>query len=169
MALSHAKRLPRLVVDVDSGLIQGVRFLESPNRDPRPVGEEPSLIVLHGISLPPGSYGGPWIDQLFTNSLAPDEHPYFAAIAGLRVSSHLLIRRDGGITQYVPFSARAWHAGLSSFEGREACNDFSIGIELEGSDMVAYADVQYQVLATVVSALCRAYPQLSLPRIGGLA
>lgn len=165
--MTHAKRLPRLEVDTSSGLLRGVRRIESPNQDPRPAGMEPALIVVHGISLPPGAFGGPWIDQLFTNSLAADAHPYFTEIGGLRVSSHLLIRRDGAITQYVPFTARAWHAGQSVFEGREACNDFSIGVELEGSDTIPYADIQYPVLATVVSALCRAYPQLSLQRIVG--
>ena len=92
------------------------------------------LIVVHGISLPPGEYGGPWIDRLFTNSLPADAHPYFAQIAGLTVSSHLLIRRDGELVQYVPFHLRAWHAGASNYRGRERCNDFSIGIELEGTD-----------------------------------
>jgi AmpD protein len=165
--LSHAKRLPRLEVDAASGLLLGVRCLQSPNQDARPAGTIATLIVVHGISLPPGTFGGPWIDQLFTNSLLADAHPYFAEISALRVSSHLLIRRDGAITQYVPFTARAWHAGQSVYAGREACNDFSIGIELEGADTIPYADIQYPVLATVVSALCRAYPQLSLQRIVG--
>ena len=165
--MSRAKRLPRLEVDAATDLLEGVRYVASPNHDQRPDGVEAELIVVHGISLPPGGFGGPWIDQLFTNSLPSDVHPYFADISGLKVSSHLLIRRDGTITQYVPFSARAWHAGQSVFEGREACNDFSIGIELEGTDTTPYADLQYQVLATVVSALCRAYPALSLTRIAG--
>ena len=99
---------------------------------------EPDLIVVHGISLPPGEFGGPWIDRLFTNTLPLDAHPYFAEVAPLRVSSHLGIRRDGALTQYVKFTDRAWHAGKSSFKGREACNDFSIGIELEGTDTLAY-------------------------------
>jgi AmpD protein len=165
--LSHAKRLPRLEIDAATGLLQGVRYLRSPNQDPRPDGTGLELIVVHGISLPPGGFGGPWIDRLFTNSLPPDGHPYFAEVSGLKVSSHVLIRRDGAITQYVPFTARAWHAGQSVFEGRSACNDFSVGIELEGTDTTPYADVQYPVLATVVSALCRAYPGLSPARIAG--
>lgn len=165
--MSHAKRLPRLEVEVATGLLRGVRYVPSPNQDLRPAGMEPELIVVHGISLPPGGFGGPWIEQLFMNTLPPDEHPYFAQISMLRVSSHLVIRRDGAISQYVPFHARAWHAGQSAFEGRTACNDFSVGIELEGADTIPYADPQYQVLATVVSALCRAYPRLSLTRIAG--
>ncbi len=165
--MSHAKRLPRLEIDAATGLLQGVRYLRSPNQDPRPDGTGLELIVVHGISLPPGGFGGPWIDRLFTNSLPPDGHPYFAEVSGLKVSSHVLIRRDGAITQYVPFTARAWHAGQSVFEGRSACNDFSVGIELEGTDTTPYADVQYPVLATVVSALCRAYPGLSPARIAG--
>ena len=165
--MSHAKRLPRLEVEVATGLLRGVRYVPSPNQDPRPDGLEPELIVVHGISLPPGGFGGPWIERLFLNSLPPDEHPYFAQVSALRVSSHLVIRRDGGITQYVPFSARAWHAGQSVYQGRTACNDFSVGIELEGTDTTPYADPQYPVLATVVSALCRAYPRLSLARIAG--
>jgi AmpD protein len=108
---------------------------------------------VHGISLPPGEFGGPWIDALFTNDLDPDAHPYFREIAGLRVSAHLLIRRDGELVQYVPLTRRAWHAGPSNHAGREACNDYSIGIELEGADDVPYASVQYAVLARVVQAL----------------
>src|SRR5690606_34564150 len=102
---------------------------------------------IHGISLPPGQYGGPGIEQLFTNTLPPQGHPYFATIAGLRVSSHLLIRRDGEPVQFVPFLERAWHAGVSSYQGRERCNDFSIGIELEGTDQQPYEPAQYRVLA----------------------
>ena len=112
--------------------------------------------MVHGISLPPGEFGGPWIDRLFTNDLPSDAHPYFAEIACLRVSSHLVISRDGAITQYVSFKHRAWHAGQSSFEGRQACNDFSIGMELEGTDALAYEPVQYQALAEAVAALCAA-------------
>src|SRR5450631_1172019 len=119
-------RLPRLEVDAASGRMQGVRQVESANRDARPAGTEPDLIVVHGISLPPGGFGGPWIDRLFTNTLPADEHPYFAEIGGIKVSSHVLVRRDGGITQFVPFTERAWHAGQSVYEGRAACNDFSI-------------------------------------------
>ncbi len=160
-------RVPDLSVDPASGRLRGVRQVESPNCDARPDGVAPDLLVVHGISLPPGGFGGPWIDHLFTNALDPEGHPYFAAVCGLRVSSHLLIRRDGEITQYVPFHERAWHAGPSVFEGRSACNDFSIGIELEGTDTTPYADVQYPVLARVVAALCAAYPGLSPARLTG--
>jgi AmpD protein len=154
-------------VDPDSGLLDRARHVASPNCDQRPQGEQPSLLVIHGISLPPGEYGGPWIDALFTNTLDPSAHPYFADIHQLRVSSHLLIRRDGEVVQYVPFHKRAWHAGLSSYRGRERCNDFSIGIELEGTDDEPYEAVQYQVLAQCASALLRAYPAMSSEHITG--
>ena len=160
-------RLPALEVDSSSGWMRGVKRLDSPNCDARPAGVDPDLIVVHGISLPPGAYGGPWIDRLFQNDLPADEHPYFAEIQGLRVSTHLLVRRDGLLTQYVSFKDRAWHAGQSQFEGRTACNDFSIGVELEGTDTEPYADVQYPVLANVVAALCQAYASLSPQRVVG--
>ena len=137
------------------------RQVPSPNCDDRPDGGEISLLVVHGISLPPGQYGGSEIDRFFTNTLDAGAHPYFKQIAGLKVSSHLLIRRDGEVVQYVPFQKRAWHAGESNYQGRVACNDFSIGIELEGLDDVPYTDVQYAVLAAVVKALVDAYPGLS--------
>ncbi|MDE1921791.1 MAG: 1,6-anhydro-N-acetylmuramyl-L-alanine amidase AmpD [Gammaproteobacteria bacterium] len=162
-------RLPRLTIDAAAGLLRGVPQVASPNFDARPPDASPELIVVHGISLPPGAFGGPWIDRLFTNTLPEDEHPYFAELRDLRVSAHLLIRRDGAITQYVPFTERAWHAGKSSYQQREACNDFSIGIELEGADTVPYEDAQYRVLATVVAALCAAYPRLSADRLVGHA
>lgn len=147
--------------------LRGVRQLESPNCDDRPAGCAPELIVIHGISLPPGSYGGSAIDRLFTNCLDPDEHPYFREIAGLRVSSHVLIRRGGEVIQYVPFNRRAWHAGESCFRGRRACNDFSIGIELEGQDDEPYTPVQYERLAGIIHALRRAYPGLAPDAIAG--
>ena len=160
-------RLPSLEVDPVTGLLRGARYLESPNFDARPAGCEADLLIVHGISLPPASFGGPWIDRLFANDLPADAHPYFASLADLRVSSHALIRRDGEITQYVRFTDRAWHAGKSIFAGREGCNDFSIGIELEGTDSLPYEDVQYRVLATLVAALCAAYPALSPERLVG--
>ncbi|HVC02811.1 MAG TPA: 1,6-anhydro-N-acetylmuramyl-L-alanine amidase AmpD [Steroidobacteraceae bacterium] len=160
-------RLPGLEVDVRSGLLRGARQLASPNFDARPRGVPIDLIVVHGISLPPGAYGGPWIDRLFSNTLPADEHPYFAGMSALRVSAHLLIRRDGAVTQYVKFTDRAWHAGESRYLGRDACNDFSIGIEMEGSDLAPYEDAQYRVLANVVAALCAAYPALSAQRLVG--
>ncbi len=149
------------------GWLSGVRRLSSPNCDPRPPGSEPSLIVLHGISLPPGRYGGPWIDRLFTNTLPAEADPYFATIQSHRVSSHVLIARDGAMTQYVPFNMRAWHAGASNWRGREACNDFSIGIELEGTDDHPYDDRQYPVLTALIAALQRAYPTLASGAIAG--
>ena len=154
-------------VDRSSGLLHGAVQIASPNCDPRPPGVEADLIVVHGISLPPGDFGGPWIERLFTNALPIDAHPYFAELAGLRVSSHLVIARNAAVTQYVKFTERAWHAGKSCYAGREACNDFSIGIELEGTDTLAYEPGQYEALATVVAALCAAYPRLSPDRLVG--
>ena len=154
-------------VDVANGVLREAVQLASPNCDARPPGVEAELIVVHGISLPPGEFGGPWIDRLFTNRLPTDAHPYFEQIAGMRVSAHLAIRRDGAITQYVKFTERAWHAGQSCFEGREGCNDFSIGIELEGTDTLAYTAAQYHALADGIAALCRAYPRLSGDRVVG--
>ncbi len=154
-------------VDLDSGLMLGARQIASPNYDSRPSGVDADLIVVHGISLPPGDFGGPWIDRLFTNTLPTDVHPYFAEIGTLRVSSHLVIMRDGALTQYVKLTDRAWHAGRSSYDGREACNDFSVGVELEGTDTLPYESAQYAALAEVVAALCTAYPQLSPDRLVG--
>jgi N-acetyl-anhydromuramoyl-L-alanine amidase len=150
-----------------TGLMRAARQVESPNQDLRPAGMAPELIVVHSISLPPGEYGGPWIDQLFTNRLDPGAHPYFATIAGLKLSAHLLIRRDGELVQYVPFHRRAWHAGESSWQGKKHCNDFSVGIELEGTDEDEFDAAQYRRLAVVIRALCRAYPTLSTRRLVG--
>jgi AmpD protein len=163
-ASSHARGL---AVDTATGLLEGARVEPSPNCDDRPAGATTDLIVVHGISLPPGEFGGPWIDRLFANQLPPDAHPYFATIADLHVSSHLLIRRDGEVVQYVPFHRRAWHAGTSSWQGRERCNDFSIGIELEGADDTPYESTQYATLARVIATLCRAYPALRAERVVG--
>lgn len=154
-------------IDTITGLIGDARQVPSPNCDDRPAGATPELVVLHGISLPPGEFGGPWIDALFTNCLDCDAHPYFDALRGLRVSSHLLIRRDGELVQYVPLHRRAWHAGVSRFRGRQRCNDFSVGIELEGEDERAYADVQYQRLEALLTALFDAYPGLVPERVVG--
>ena len=154
-------------IDPVTGLLVGVRQVLSPHFDQRPPGVTPTLIVVHGISLPAGEFGGPWIDRLFTGNLPLDAHPSFADIAPMRVSAHALIRRDGAITQYVAFGARAWHAGKSSYEGREACNDFSIGIELEGTDELPYAEPQYLSLSRLIAALCHAYPTLSTNRLVG--
>jgi AmpD protein len=152
-------------VDTGTGLIEPARQCRSPNRDARPPGEDPRLIVLHGISLPPGRFGGPEIEQLFTNSLDWDAHPYFDGIRGLEVSAHLLVRRDGAVVQFVPFTDRAWHAGESCFRREARCNDYSIGIELEGEDEVPYDDAQYEVLPSLLAALLRAYPAISAREI----
>jgi AmpD protein len=154
-------------LNASTGWLAGARCLASPNCDPRPPDGRPELIVIHGISLPPGRYGGPWIDRFFTNTLPAEADPYFSTIQSLRVSSHVLIARDGALTQYVPFGLRAWHAGASSWCGREACNDFSIGIELEGTDEEPYDDRQYPVLATLITVLQRAYPALASGAIAG--
>lgn len=156
-------------LDQHSGLLEGVPYLASPNYDDRPEGQAIDLIVVHGISLPPGEFGGCWIDDLFGNCLDPDIHPYFKEIQGLKVSSHFLIRRDGEIKQYVPVTKRAWHAGVSSFKGRDACNDYSIGIELEGEDDTPYESVQYAQLLALISALLEAYPDISEENIVGHA
>ncbi len=145
---------------IAAGLLAGARAVESPNYDARPGGLEPELIVVHGISLPPGQFGGPWIDKLFANALPASEHPYFETIQHLRVSSHVLVARDGTLTQYVPFGSRAWHAGPSYWRGRSGCNDFSVGIELEGSDYVPFEDAQYAALNTLVRNLQSRYGEL---------
>ncbi len=142
-----------ITIDVESGLIPAARQVPSPNFDDRPPECEPDLIIIHGISLPPGEFGGYWIDRFFTNCLDASSHPYFCEIADMKVSSHLLIRRDGELVQYVPLSKRAWHAGPSNFEGRDCCNDFSIGIELEGIDTLAYTDAQYDGLGDLIVAM----------------
>jgi AmpD protein len=144
-----------------------VQQIPSPTCDERPAGCEPDLIVVHSISLPPGEFGGPWIDRLFTNSLDRTAHPYFEEIADMKVSAHLLIRRDGALVQYVPLNRRAWHAGESCFGEREGCNDFSIGIELEGSDTVAYSPAQYECLACVIDSLRAQIPSLSKASVVG--
>ena len=154
-------------VDVATGVLAEARQLPSPNCDDRPAGVTVDLIVIHGISLPPGQFGDGWIDDLFTNRLNPIAHPYFAEIASLHVSAHLLIRRSGELVQYVPFHRRAWHAGRSTFQGRENCNDFAIGIELEGDDTTPYADCQYDLLVVIIRALCDAYASVTPDRIAG--
>lgn len=154
-------------IDTSTGLLIGVRQVLSPYFDARPSGVSPTLIVVHGISLPAGEFGGPWIDRLFAGNLPADAHDSFREIAALRVSAHAVIRRDGAVTQYVPFAARAWHAGKSSYQGRDACNDFSVGIELEGTDHIAYAQPQYLSLSRLIAALCSAYPTLSTSQLVG--
>lgn len=148
-------------MQLNDGWLVGVRKVPSPHFDDRPDGELPSLLVVHNISLPPGQFGGPWIDALFTGTLDAGADPFFAEIVHLRVSAHCLIRRDGEIVQYVPFTKRAWHAGVSCYQGRERCNDFSIGIELEGTDTLAYTDAQYHQLAAITRTLGQVYPELT--------
>lgn len=152
---------------VRDGVLIPARQCPSPNCNQRPPGMAIDLVVIHGISLPPGEFGGPHIDALFTNTLDPGSHPSFVDLAGVEVSAHLLIRRDGETVQYVPFHSRAWHAGRSTFQGREHCNDFAIGIELEGRDEVPYAEAQYRALAGIVRALMNAYPAITPQRLTG--
>lgn len=140
------------------GWLDGAMQIPSPNCDDRPVADDISLLVIHSISLPPESENGPGITALFTNSIDPDAHPYFDSIAALRVSSHALIRRDGGLVQYVPFSRKAWHAGVSEWLGRPRCNDFSIGVELEGTDHTPFTDAQYATLNRLIEVLVLRYP-----------
>jgi AmpD protein len=152
---------------IEQGWLSSVAQLISPNTDKRPSAADVSLLVIHNISLPPEQFGGPYISQLFGNCLDTSAHSYFAEIGHLRVSSHLLIDRDGEIVQFVPFHDRAWHAGVSEFDGRSNCNDFSIGIELEGTDYIPYTDAQYQALAQVTKVLRLCYPLITGDRIVG--
>jgi AmpD protein len=150
-----------------TGWLDGAERCLSPNCNERPVGEEVNLLVIHNISLPPGEFGGSCIREFFCNELDCDAHPYFDQLRDMEVSSHLLIERDGHVVQFVPFGLRAWHAGQSSFQGRENCNDFSIGIELEGTDDGAYTDAQYSSLAAVTRELQHRYPAITAQRITG--
>jgi N-acetyl-anhydromuramoyl-L-alanine amidase len=147
---------------IHQGLCDAALWIPSPNFDARPEGAKVELLVIHNISLPPGEFGGPWIDALFQNRLDNGAHPYFSEIEGLEVSAHFLIRRDGALHQYVATDDRAWHAGVSSWNGRERCNDFSVGIELEGADDVPFAEPQYEVLAALTQALFARYGRLAL-------
>jgi AmpD protein len=151
----------------EDGLITGINYRSSPNQDPRPISDDISGIVIHNISLPPGVFGGGWIDDLFLNKLDPAAHPYFEHIADIKVSAHLLIRRDGESIQYVPFHQRAWHAGVSCWQGRECCNDFTIGIELEGDDTQRFDQQQYVALGEVIQCLSRTYPKITAKTIIG--
>jgi AmpD protein len=164
MPAAHFSKLRgRVIIDQATGWIDGVRRVVSPNFDDRPVGAELALIVVHGISLPPGEFGNGWIDRFFCNELPADAHPYFATIQGVAVSAHVLIARNGALTQYVPFDRRAWHAGKSEYCGRSACNDFSVGI----ADERPYARALYRALAELIVALRRAYPSLREAEIVG--
>ncbi len=148
---------PGLAISPD-GRVQGARFIPSPNCDARPEGAPVELVVIHNISLPPGQFGGDGVIELFTNRLDPTAHPYYATIHQLKVSAHFFVRRDGELIQFVPCSQRAWHAGVSVWQGRERCNDFSIGIELEGSDDTPFTNAQYATLNTLVRLLMGTYP-----------
>lgn len=149
------------------GWLEGVRRSPTPNCDDRPPGTAIDLVVLHGISLPPGEFGGDGIDRLFNNTLDRGAHPHYREVAGLRVSAHCLVRRDGAVTQYASFLRRAWHAGRSSWQGRPDCNDYSVGIELEGTDDRPYESIQYDAAARIVAALMVAYPAIDMERCVG--
>lgn len=154
-------------LSVSQHCLQSARFIASPHCDERPADSQIELIVVHGISLPAGQFGLHYINDLFLGQLQTDADPSFAVLEGLRVSAHLLIRRSGEVIQYVPFDKRAWHAGVSSWQGRTACNDFSIGIELEGTDHTPYTDAQYAVLGSVVDALRKTYPTIPAHAVTG--
>lgn len=150
-----------------TGRVRDARWCPSPNFGPRPADANVSLLVVHNISLPPGRFGGDAIERFFCNQLDSSEHPYFQAIATMKVSSHLLIRRDGAVIQFVSLLDRAWHAGRSCFQGEEECNDFSIGIELEGADDIPYTEAQYQTLADLSRLIMRSWPAITPDRITG--
>jgi AmpD protein len=152
---------------IQQGLLNEALFKASPNSNERLDPNDIRLIIVHGISLPPDEFGGCWVDDFFLNRLDPSQHPYFEEIHQLEVSSHLFIRRDGSTTQYVPFHQRAWHAGISCYKGEENCNDFSIGIELEGSDDTPYTEEQYIKLSRCCEQLIHHYPMLSEDTIVG--
>lgn len=154
-------------IDRASGLVRGVRFVASPNHDARPDGAPVDILVIHSISLPPGKFGGRGVEQLFCNRLDPDAHPCYRELRGLTVSAHFFIRRNGEIIQFVPLHRRAWHAGQSYCEGRTRINDFSIGIELEGTDDLPFEDAQYESLARLTRILRRQYPAIVPERIYG--
>ncbi|HDR1001936.1 1,6-anhydro-N-acetylmuramyl-L-alanine amidase AmpD [Pasteurella multocida] len=152
---------------IQQGWLKGAKRVLSPHYDQRPDLHDISLLIIHYISLPPEQFGGHYINDFFQGKLNPTQHPYFEEIATLRVSAHCLINRQGEITQYVNFNDRAWHAGVSQFEGREKCNDFSIGIELEGSNTQPFTVAQYQSLITLTKAIMASYPDITLQRIVG--
>ncbi len=158
MSLHATVNLPGVDRLDAEGWVRSARRVVSPNYDERPPGTEISLLVIHAISLPPGQYGGDAVERFFTNTLSAGEHPYFAVIDNMRVSAHFLIRRQGEIVQFVSCRHRAWHAGASVWQGRERCNDFSIGIELEGCDEQAFEDCQYECLNALLEILGQAFP-----------
>ncbi|MGR5167861.1 1,6-anhydro-N-acetylmuramyl-L-alanine amidase AmpD [Vibrio astriarenae] len=150
-----------------NGWYSAARHVSSPHFNQREDKEDISLLVVHNISLPPGKFGTPYIEQFFTGKLCAQEHPFFAHIAALQVSAHCLVRRNGEVVQFVSFQDRAWHAGVSSFAGRDKCNDYSIGIELEGTDNTPYTEAQYQALAQVTQQLMQRYPKMTIERLTG--
>ena len=156
-----------LISLIEHGWLRGSRQVRSPNFDARPDQVPIDLIVVHAISLPPGEFGGPHIEELFCNYLDPTQHPYFASVAQLRVSAHFLIQRSGALTQFVSLENRAWHAGISEWRGRSACNDFSIGIELEGSDDQPFTDAQYAALRDLVITVAGQMSEFATDRIVG--
>jgi len=156
-----------LKINPDTALLEPILYRPSPHNDERPQGVSIDMIVVHGISLPPGEFGSQAIEDFFCACLDTSAHPYYAQIAALRVSAHLLIRRTGEIIQFVPFARRAWHAGESSFQGKTRCNDFSVGIELEGTDQIPYERVQYDQLGNVIRLLKQFYPVITDDRIVG--
>lgn len=159
--------MSELQYKIKNGWLQDVTIVESPHCDLRPSVNEISLLVVHNISLPPGKFGGGYVQSFFKGELDPTEHLFFQEIAQLRVSAHCLIERNGSITQFVSFDKRGWHAGISTFQGRNRCNDFSIGIELEGTDDFPYTDLQYESLIGLSKILMVQYPKISLGRIVG--
>ncbi|MCK5353829.1 MAG: 1,6-anhydro-N-acetylmuramyl-L-alanine amidase AmpD [Methyloprofundus sp.] len=154
-------------MEINNHWLTSAKRITSPNCDNRDDEKDISLIVIHCISLPEGKFNTPYIEQLFTNHLLAQSHSSFAEICQLQVSSHIVIQRGGLITQYVPFNKRAWHAGLSEYQGRQKCNDFSIGIELEGTDCTPYTDPQYSQLSTLIKCLIQTYPRLNVENISG--
>ena len=156
-----------LSLDANKEWLEGVQRVSSPNHDERPPSNQPELVVVHSISLPEGEFGTPHVEALFCNCLDVAAHRSFPEIAALRVSAHALIRRDGALIQFVPFSKRAWHAGVSCFDGRDCCNDFSIGIELEGCDWEPFEEIQYRRLASLLRLLMDTWPLIDVGRIVG--
>ena len=156
-----------MVFQIEAGMIQPARWVPSPNFSARPDSQDINLLVIHNISLPPGEFGGGFVEAFFQNTLDSSQHPYFAQIADLRVSAHCFINREGEVIQCVNLLHRAWHAGVSVFAGRENCNDYSIGIELEGTDDVAYSPQQYQALAALTGSIMASFPAISRRRIVG--
>jgi len=152
---------------IKNGWLVDTLAIPSPNKNPRPDPSDIHLIIIHNISLPPNQFGGSYIDEFFCNQLKKEDHPYFEEIHQLKVSPHLFIKRNGDITQFVPFHERAWHAGISTYKGQENCNDFSIGIELEGADHIPYTPEQYQQLTQCCEALIEHYPLLNTDSITG--